>query len=293
MSSASRSKAGAGFTLIELLVVIAIIAILAAILFPVFQKVRENARRTQCLSNMKQIGLAMIQYNQDADEKFPCGAQGANTALNLPGAGWAGEVSPFTKSTGLFKCPDDSTSGGNSTNNQPYFPVSYAMNKFMAAQPLSVLAAPATTVMNYETTGIATYINYTDEGISEGLNPVVLSPAGTGYAYNGGGGGSDGGNNGDVVSGVTVAGNMITAAHASNTLNATGGTQDRHDPQPAFTQNGSSVYLLADGHVKFIKCQFVFNGGGPVDNEHLNGYCPSYQYNNGGGGNCVATFGLN
>lgn len=67
----SRTHRISGFTLIVLLVVIAIIAVLAAILFPVFQSVRENARRAACQSNMKQIGLALTQYLQDADERYP------------------------------------------------------------------------------------------------------------------------------------------------------------------------------------------------------------------------------
>ncbi len=100
-----------GFTLIELLVVIAIIAILAAILFPVFGRARENARRASCQSNMKQMGLALTQYAQDYSERIPAACMtadnvGGNDACT-PGtsATWMGLVQPYLKSTQIFECP--------------------------------------------------------------------------------------------------------------------------------------------------------------------------------------------
>lgn len=97
-----------GFTLIELLVVIAIIAILAAILFPVFARARENARRASCSSNMKQIGLGLMQYSQDYDELQPMGAANSWTGDQLT---WRQLVQPYVKSVQLFKCPSNSANG--------------------------------------------------------------------------------------------------------------------------------------------------------------------------------------
>jgi len=93
-----------GFTLIELLVVIAIIAILAAILFPVFAKAREKARQTSCLSNVKQISLGVLQYVQDYDERTP---PGGNVDMMSHAHPWASAM-PYVKNDQVFACPSDS-----------------------------------------------------------------------------------------------------------------------------------------------------------------------------------------
>lgn len=106
-----------GFTLIELLVVIAIIAILAAILFPVFARARENARRTSCLSNLKQIGLGIEQYKQDNDGTYPMAYFYVNGATSGGGyVQWSGSVQPYVKSEQLFVCPSDAGGGIAPTN---------------------------------------------------------------------------------------------------------------------------------------------------------------------------------
>jgi len=91
-----------GFTLIELLVVIAIIAILAAILFPVFARAREKARQTSCLSNEKQIGLGVEMYTADFDERFPPGYIGGG---EVRGSGFYDGIGPYTKNEQMFICP--------------------------------------------------------------------------------------------------------------------------------------------------------------------------------------------
>jgi len=230
-----------GFTLIELLVVIAIIAILAAILFPVFQKVRENARRSACLSNEKQLGLAFIQYTQDADEKFPIGRPGLSSACaggDSSGQAWAFQIYPFVKSTGVYICPDDSTA-------QTYGLVSYAMNRNLPGNSLALLAAPASTVMVYE--GVANPTANT-----QGFDPSQTKTGITSDCYMSSVD-PDADNQYWGTNSWSATGHM--GARLANTL------PTRHDP--------GSNFLEEDGHVKYLRPAQVSSGYTPAaDNQY-------------------------
>ena len=177
------SKLRKGFTLIELLVVIAIIAILAAILFPVFAQAREKARATSCLSNLKQLGVGMTLYTNDYDEKFP--------GSDYYGQGWAEEIYPDVKSQAVYQCPDDSRVAG--MDEKLYYPdkISYVENSLIAnlnpadpnatgtvtiANPASLaqLVSPASTVLLYE--GQEAYSTYKGPQVSD--SPAATSPNG-------------------------------------------------------------------------------------------------------------------
>lgn len=165
MSSVKR-----GFTLIELLVVIAIIAILAAILFPVFARARENARRASCQSNLKQIGLGLLQYIQDYDEAIPSAQLGAPTAPK-----WMDVVQPYLKSNQIFVCPShpntqyipaDASNTGSYTLNYSHYDACTATGgncppcsdwSRWGTMKVARLEVPATTLWVADATGGITY----------------------------------------------------------------------------------------------------------------------------------------
>lgn len=154
-----------GFTLIELLVVIAIIAILSAVLFPVFARARENARRSACLSNMKQIGLAVMMYTQDYDENLVL----YRYLDPINKYGWQVALMPYVQSTQVWVCPDaKELSTCSAYSNAPTYVSAFSIGsgsygynyKFLgndpASAPVTSLAAvskPSETVLATEITG--------------------------------------------------------------------------------------------------------------------------------------------
>jgi prepilin-type N-terminal cleavage/methylation domain-containing protein/prepilin-type processing-associated H-X9-DG protein len=148
----ARERKPRGFTLIELLVVIAIIAILAAILFPVFARARENARRASCQSNLKQIGLGVAQYTQDYDESYPI-PYSQVTSSPAAWATWRQIIQPYVKSTQLFRCPSNTRDASDgAAGTYPAVPVNYSMNvRFIPDETrkvaLSAVDSPSTRIL--------------------------------------------------------------------------------------------------------------------------------------------------
>ena len=140
-----------GFTLIELLVVIAIIAILAAILFPVFARARAKARQACCLSNLKQIGLGILQYAGDFDEQLP-------DPYNWGGEGvWTVKIAPYLKNQQILNCPDAKPKGTVQSYGMSWLLHYYGSSGrgLGGGDPLAYILHPAETIMACDTEPLA------------------------------------------------------------------------------------------------------------------------------------------
>ena len=262
MEQRNRQNSDKAFTLIELLVVIAIIAILAAILFPVFAIAREKARQTSCTSNLKQLGLGVLQYVQDYDEYYPAGQFATQYG---PGCGWVGQIYPYVKSNALFTCPSDTT---NVVETYHSSVLSYLINQdtlipqttnsygVTMAQPQSTFLAPTVTVELFEGGGFGMHLPPQPEGSS---SSEQSSTSGLGFNVQ----------PASVTAGMNSAAywvNYATDCHAPSAYGMAcpgwtyyyGSLYPAVNPatqKPTFASTrhtGGANYLMADGHVKYL-----------------------------------------
>ncbi|MCW3099720.1 MAG: prepilin-type N-terminal cleavage/methylation domain [Chthonomonadaceae bacterium] len=243
-----------GFTLIELLVVIAIIAILAAILFPVFAQAREKARAISCVSNLKQMGLSWSMYTQDYDETvIPYTIGGGSTTA---GFAWPYILQPYIKNYQVFKCPDSTYAIGYTYNANIARSDGYNLS---GPRSLAGIQLPASSPIFIDGNGIS--------GPQASNNP----PAGTTWAYpynqataffingtNFAGGrilnDLSAGNNAFAWSGWTA--NNPSAAQGTSGNNPGGIAATRH--------SGGANYAFTDGHAKFQRAPDLNNPGNPA-----------------------------
>jgi prepilin-type N-terminal cleavage/methylation domain-containing protein/prepilin-type processing-associated H-X9-DG protein len=165
-----------GFTLIELLVVIAIIALLAAILFPVFASAREKARQSTCASNERQIGLGLMQYIQDNDETFPYTYY--VSATNTWYGNYATEIYPYVTSEDIFICPDQKTGDSYANFKVPgiskSYPNQYVPSAWVLWDVVPGTFQPVTTAMIGDTSGTY-FLAEMNHGVAGGNNVSAMS----------------------------------------------------------------------------------------------------------------------
>lgn len=248
------------FTLIEVLVVIAIIAILAAILFPAFTRAREKARQNTCLSNQRQLGMAIALYTQDFDETLPCGLGVSGGHRIWAGEGWAGQVIPYVRGLGLFACPSDRTQSTDPRNHIESYGYNinlialeeeedYDTGPAPSGVQLAVLASPARSVELFEVSGVLVNLSSVREGSNPGGDP--------GRNYSASANGLDN----------RLYAQLDWATRVENQYE-TGYLGGRLPPDKDATQfdrregrhSTGSNFLLTDGHVKWFMGSAVSSG---------------------------------